>query len=181
MDYIEKLKEHVLDRLRDARASNSLPKEIFIATYSDDAALRRFRPGKDWPGGAAEHTAAMLKVAAAVSKDYPELKINLKDIEEKKYDAWLVRNMLEDNEESRAMFIASETKPKRKRGWAGNRKGKPKGCLQKKPKKPKGRRIMFRLDADDFLMFLQVFGNKDFSKQCREVIMDYVRGRLGKK
>ena len=171
----------MLTRLDEAREANTLPKEIFIATYADDAALKRFRPGEDWPGGAAEHRAAMLKVAAAVARDYPELKVNLKDIEEKKYDSWLIRNMLEDNEESRAMFIASETKPKRRRGWAGNRKGKPKGCLQKKPKKPKGRRIMFRLDADDFLMFLQVFGNKGFSKQCREVVMDYVRGRLGKK
>ena len=97
--------KRIMERLADAEAAGKLPDKLCLATYSDDASLRRFRPGESWPGGAAEHARTMLSISIAIARKYPTVDVLLKEIDEAKYDAWIVANGLDDTAGNRAAFI----------------------------------------------------------------------------
>lgn len=97
--------KRIMERLADAEAAGKLPDKLCLATYADDAALRRFRPGESWPGGAAEHSRAMLSISIAIARKYPTVDVFLKEVDASKYDAWIAANGLDDTDANRAAFI----------------------------------------------------------------------------
>ena len=109
MNKIEKAKMDVLERLRAASEENDLPNVIRISTYADNKTLARFRPTEEWPGGAAEHERAMLDIAAAISREFPNIKIDLVAIDEEEYQWWLDSRGEDDSPAMRARYI-SETR-----------------------------------------------------------------------
>lgn len=106
MNKIEKAKMYVLGRLRAARDKNELPDIVKLSTYADDKTLARFRPTEEWKGGAAEHERAMLDIAAAIVREFPEVKINLVPIDEKEYQWWLDSRGEDDSPAMRARYIS---------------------------------------------------------------------------
>ncbi len=99
-------KNHILRRLADAKAAGKLPHKIKFTTYADDAALKLFRPLEEWGGGAAEHRATMLSIAAEIAKLYPQIAVELIDIEIPTYFEWLAQRGLNDSDAARAAFIS---------------------------------------------------------------------------
>lgn len=105
---MDKALKYILQTLAAAKAAGRLPDSISLTTYQDDAALRRFRPAENWPGGAAEHERAMLNIAARVTAAYPTVKVNLRQINTAAYDEWLKSHGLIDSESNRATFALEE-------------------------------------------------------------------------
>lgn len=99
--------ERVDARLKKlSKEYGGLPRRIAFATYMNDEALAFFRPDEDWPGGADEHRAFVLGVVAKLAKRYPEVEFFLRDIDMRKYFAFLAAKGLADGPETRAMFIS---------------------------------------------------------------------------
>lgn len=105
---MDKALNYILQTLAAAKAAGRLPDSITLTTYQDDAALRRFRPAEFWPGGAAEHERAMLNIASCVTAAYPDVKVNLRQINTAAYDEWLKSRGLTDSESNRATFALEE-------------------------------------------------------------------------
>lgn len=100
--------KHIMDKLEVAEAAGELPDRLYLTTYADDAALKCFRPGEFWPGGATEHAREMLSISLAIAYKYPTIDVVLKEIDYAKYGAWLAENGLVDNDGNRAAFVSSE-------------------------------------------------------------------------
>lgn len=106
MNKIEKAKMYVLGRLHAARAVNELPDVVKLSTYVNDTTLARFHPTEEWPGGAAEHERVMLDIAAAISRDFPNVQVDITPISEEEYSEWLDARSLEDSPEIRAKYVS---------------------------------------------------------------------------
>lgn len=103
---IKKLKMYVLDRLRDAQATGELPDAVRFSTYENDQTLARFHPTEEWPGGAAEHERVMFNIAAAISREFPNVQVDITPISEEEYRGWLDECGLEDSPEIRAKHVS---------------------------------------------------------------------------
>ena len=97
---------YVLGRLHAARAVNELPDVVKLSTYSNDQTLARFHPTEEWPGGAAEHERAILDIAAAISREFPNVQVDIISISEEEYREWLDECGLEDSPEIRAKYVS---------------------------------------------------------------------------
>ena len=100
--------EYILSRLDEAKAAGNLPKEIRLATYPNDEALKFFRPAENWSGGAYEHKAEMLGVAAEIAKRYPTVAVELVEINFEGYFDWLRERGLPDSDATRAAYISRD-------------------------------------------------------------------------
>lgn len=100
--------EYILSRLGEAQVAGNLPREIRLATYPNDDALKFFRPAENWSGGAYEHKAEMLGVAAEIAKRYPTVAVELVEIDIDGYFDWLKSSGLRDSDVNRAAYISRD-------------------------------------------------------------------------
>lgn len=97
---------YVLERLRDAQAAGELPGAVKFSTYENDKTLGRFHPTEEWPGGAAEHERVMLDIAAEISREFPNVQVDITPISEEEYSEWLDVCGFEDSPEIRAKYVS---------------------------------------------------------------------------
>lgn len=97
---------YVLGRLRAARAANELPDVVKLSTYADNKTLARFRPTEEWAGGASEHERAMLDIAAAIGREFPNIKVDIVPISDEEYNWWLDSQELDDSPAMRAKYVS---------------------------------------------------------------------------
>lgn len=105
---MNKFVEYILSRLGKAQAAGNLPREIRLATYPSDEVLKFFRPAENWSGGAFEHKAEMLGVAAEIAKRYPTVSVEIVEIDIEGYFDWLKSSGLSDSDVNRAAYISKD-------------------------------------------------------------------------
>lgn len=105
---IEHAIDHILARLAADGMTPQSRGEVNFSVYADDATLSALRPQETWKRGAAEHRAAMEYAAAVVRRKYPNVAVNLVELELGEYNRWLRSQGLADDESTRAAFVASK-------------------------------------------------------------------------
>ena len=100
--------EYILARLADAKEAGELPNALNLTTYATDADLNYFRPNEGW-ANADEHKDAMIDIANAVQQNYPEVSVNLVEIDRAGFDKWRKQYGYSNEEQYRAMYATTIT------------------------------------------------------------------------
>lgn len=99
--------EYMLANLRAAKARGELPGKIAITTYKDDDTYKLFRPDEYEPRIAKKQERAMIRIAAKIAREFPEVGVYLVPISAEEYTAWRKEMRRRDSPATRAMYAAA--------------------------------------------------------------------------